>query len=322
MTKPIAIEDFDLNDERVAFIEAKPGGWAGTVGVEAFTKALEDAGVPEEKQPSAPSANKCLQRAMDAMKHNRRTMVRPLPKGKGWSLVYEDGEELELKAREYGEAPMKQTAHTVDLTCRIKKINDTEYVDCTPWDHPLAAAVKREFEQWQGNFKCSQDLSIWFSQTIIPWCNGVATRARGGSYYILKGESLERMVKVSKALDSVSHSYTVAKSVGGAEINITHVEQGGRVILKPEVASTAAVEILLENFLSECDTVCDTVGKKIETGGLGHRALTTQQGIATEQAEKLKLFENVLDTRLDEIRERLEEAESNAGLAALQALED
>jgi hypothetical protein len=67
MTKPIAIEDFDLNDERVAFIEAKPGGWAGTVSVAAFTKALDDAGVPEEKQPSAPSANKCLQRAMDAL---------------------------------------------------------------------------------------------------------------------------------------------------------------------------------------------------------------------------------------------------------------
>lgn len=318
MTKPIAIEDFDLTDERVAFIEAKPGGWAGTITVEAFHKALDDAGVPEDLWPSSPSANKCLQRAMDAMKHNRRTLVRPLPKGKGWSLVYEDGEELELKQ----DGAMRQTAHTVDLTCRVKKVNDMEYVETTPWDHPLAPAVKREFEQWQDNFKCSQDLSIWFSQTVIPWCQGVATRARGGSYYILKGESLNRMVKVAKALDTVSHIYTVPKSVGGTEINITHVEQGGRVILKPEVASTAAVEILLENFLAECDTLCDAVGSKIESRKLGHRALNTQQSIATEQVAKLKLFENVLDTRLDEIRERLEETESNAGLAALQALED
>jgi hypothetical protein len=321
MTKPIAIEDFDLNDERVAFVEAKPGGWAGTITVAAFTKALDDAGVPEELWPSAPSANKCLQRAMDAMKHNRRTLVRPLPKSKGWSLVYEDAEELELKDS-YDNARIKQSAHSVDLTCRVKKVNDTDYVECTPWDHPLAPAVKQAFEQWQDNFKCSQDLSIWFSQTVVPWCNGVATRARGGSYYILKGESLERMVKVSKALDSVSHCYTVPKTVGGTEISITHVEQGGRVILKPEVASTAAVEILLENFLNECDNVCDTVGAKIEHGNLGHRALNTQQKVATEQAEKLKLFESVLDTRLDDIRERLEEAESNAGLAALQALED
>jgi len=47
MTKPITIEDIDLNDERVAFIEAKPGGWAGSVTVEAFSKALDAAGVPE-----------------------------------------------------------------------------------------------------------------------------------------------------------------------------------------------------------------------------------------------------------------------------------
>lgn len=317
MTKAIAVEDIDLNDERVAFVEAKPAGWASTINVETFHEALKAAGVPEEKWPSAPTANKCLERAVNAQKHNRRTLVRPLPKAKGWSLVYEDGDELELPDNQ-----LVQHAHTVEMTCRVKKVNDTSYVEVTPWDHPLASGVKREFAQWQDTFKCSQDLSIWFSQTVVPWCNGVATRARGGSYYILKGEGLNRMRKVSEALEDVSQYYSSPLSVGDSTINITRVEQGGRVILKPEVASAAAVEILIDNFVSECDKLCDTVGEKLVDSKLGHRALNTQQTLASAQVEKLKLYESVLDTRLDEIRDRLEETESSAGLAALQALED
>jgi hypothetical protein len=100
------------------------------------------------------------------------------------------------------------------------------------------------------------------------------------------------------------------------------VEQGGRVILKPEVASQAAVEILIDNFVAECDKLCDTVGEKLTDSKLGHRALNTQQTLASSQVEKLKLYETVLDTRLDDIRDRLEETESSAGLAALKALED
>jgi hypothetical protein len=316
MSKAIAVENIDLNDERVAFVEAKPAGWALTLDVETFHKALEDAGVPEEKWPSAPTANKCLERAVNAQKHNRRTLVRPLPKGKGWSLVYEDGEELELDG-----GHSVNYAHTVEMTCRVKKSNDISYVDITPWDHPLASSVKKEFAQWQNTFKAAQDLSIWFSQTVIPWCNGVATRARGGSYYILKGESLNRMRKVAEAIEAVSNYYSSPLSVGDSTVNITRVEQGGRIILKPEVASQAAVEILLDNFVSECDRLCDTVGKKLTDSKLGHKALSTQQEISSSQVEKLKLYEDVLDTRLDDIRDRLKETESNAGLAALKALD-
>jgi hypothetical protein len=120
----------------------------------------------------------------------------------------------------------------------------------------------------------------------------------------------------------VSTCYSTPLEVGGTTINLTRVEQGGRIILKPEVASAAAVEILIDNFVAECDKVCDTVGERIEKGSLGHRALSTQQETATAQVTKLKLFETVLDTKLDELRDRLEETESAAGLAALQALED
>jgi hypothetical protein len=244
-----------------------------------------------------------------------------LPKGKGWSLVYENGEELNLEDSG-NPSNGNRFAHIVDMTCRVKKVNDVEYVEVTPWDHPFASNVKHEFAQWQDTFKCSQDLSIWFSQTVVPWCSGVATRARGGSYYILKGDGLNRMRQVAAALEDVSQYYCTPLAVGESTVNITRVEQGGRVILKPEVASQAAVEILIDNFVAECDKLCDTVGEKLTDSKLGHRALNTQQTLASSQVEKLKLYETVLDTRLDDIRDRLEETESSAGLAALKALED
>jgi hypothetical protein len=326
MTKAIAIDDIDLNDERVAFVEAKPSGWAGTVSVEDFHKALDAVGVPEEKWPKEPTGNKCLERAVNGQKSDRRTLVRPLPKGKGWSLVYEYETQLDLDNRmietDHTGHDVSLPSHKVGMTCRVKKVNDVEYVEITPWDHPSASAVKQSFTEWQGTFKCSQDLSIWFSQTVVPWCNGVATRARGGSYYILKGDALNRMRKVDRALERVSHCYSTPLEVGGTTINLTRVEQGGRIILKPEVASAAAVEILIDNFVSECDKVCDTVTKGIEKKGVGHKALDTQQSIATAQVTKLKLFEEVLDTKLDELRDRLIETESSAGIAALQALAD
>jgi hypothetical protein len=323
MSKAIAIDDIDLNDERVAFVEAKPSGWAGTVSVEDFHKALDAAGVPKEKWPSEPTGNKCLERAVNGQKHSSRSLIRPFPKGKGWSLVYENAEELNLEDFNEGNPSNgNRFAHIVDLTCRVKKVNDVEYVEVTPWDHPFARDIKNSFTEWQGTFKCSQDLSIWFSQTVVPWCNGVATRARGGSYYILKGDALNRMRKVDRALERVSHCYSTPLEVGGTTINLTRVEQGGRIILKPEVASAAAVEILIDNFVSECDKVCDTVTKGIEKKGVGHKALDTQQSIATAQVTKLKLFEEVLDTKLDELRDRLIETESSAGIAALQALAD
>jgi hypothetical protein len=129
------------------------------------------------------------------------------------------------------------------------------------------------------------------------------------------------MRKVAEAIEAVSNYYSSPLSVGDSTVNITRVEQGGRIILKPEVASQAAVEILLDNFVSECDRLCDTVGKKLTDSKLGHKALSTQQEISSSQVEKLKLYEDVLDTRLDDIRDRLKETESNAGLAALKALD-
>ena len=311
----ISIETISLNDERVAFVEARPEGWAGYVKVDEFHKALKEQGIPEKLWPSKPTPAKRLERAMKAQRDSRRVLIRPLPRSRGWSLVTEDEVGLELEGDE-----QHKTAHSVDLTCVVKYVNNTAYVDATPWDHPRAQSVKEEFSKFENIFKCSEDLSQWFSQKIIPWCRGVATRSRGGAYYIMKGEYLSRVIKISNALEKVSYSDQKIISIGDKTVGINRVHVGGRIILKPEVASETAVEILLDNFIQECEQIAANINDRVTKGSLGHRALTSQKDLATDQIDKLGDFEGVLGTKLTDLRNSLTKAKDGAGMAALAAL--
>ena len=313
------VEQIDLDDDRIAFVEAKAAGWAGTIKCTDLHNALEDAGVPSEVWPSEPSPNKCLERAVKELASDRRTLVRPLKGSKGWTVVIEDAEALDL---EVSNLPYTPTAHTLDLTARVKKVYGQHIVEVTPWDHPLVPRIKRHYADWLGRFKAPHDLSQWFTQTVIPWCSGVATRSRGGSYYVLRGEPLERLEKCVRALHKVSNTSSTTRTVGGIAVPMTSVMEGGRIVIKPELASTVAVEVLLENFLNECDLVSDNVEKSLSNTNLGHRALKTQAGVAKAQAEKIALVERMLDTQLDDVRNTMLRLESEAGVAALAAMDD
>lgn len=315
-------EDLDINDERVIFVEAKPAGWAGDLPVQELFEALDKYDIPREVWPSLPSDNKCLERALHSLR-SRRSLVRPLAKGKGFSLILERVEGLDL------ETESMEASHTVELTCKVEKgegESAKSRIRVTPEHHPAVPLIKQEFERYRGEseedglFKCSQDLSYWFSQTIVPWCRGVATRARGGSYYIMKGEYLNRMVRVSEALASASSCSTQVFMVNGRQINRPKVNLGGRIILKPEVASTAAIEILIDNIINECDKTCDQLHEKLTQGEMGRRALRTQKGVAEDTMIKLKEYEKLLDTNLQDVKDRLEEVSSGLGLAELALL--
>ena len=88
----------------------------------------------------------------------------------------------------------------------------------------------------------------------------------------------------------------------------------------PEVASETAVEILLDNFISECEQVAGGVSSKASDTNLGHRALSTQKETAGQQIDKLEALEDVLGTKLDTLKGKLDEAKDEAGMAALAAL--
>lgn len=319
------ITNIPLDDDRVLFVEAKPSGWAGDLPIKTLLDALEAHDVPPEVWPSTPSDNKCLERALHSMR-SRRSLVRPLPKNKGWSLILENAEDLDLERPEDSDG---RHSHKVELTCKIEQ-SEFEHggttVRVTPAEHPAVPLIKQEYVRYRGEgdreglFKCSQDLSYWFSQTIIPWCHGVATRSRGGSYYIMKGQYLDRLLRVVGALEDASEFTTETITVSGEPVALTKVALGGRIILKPEVATTTTIEILIDNIINECDKACDQLSEKLEKGNLGVRALKTQKTEANKTLEKLKEYESLLDMNLSDVKDRIQEVSTGIGMAELKLL--
>lgn len=341
--KTLGLTEVSLDDERVAFVEAKIAGWAGDMPVERLFTALRDNDIPEKVWPSLPSNNRCLERALSSLR-SKRSLIRPLPGGGGWSLVLEAADRLDLNecawemvpaameetmAVSYGGKETPRTAHTIELTCRMEKQKDVSAVSCirvTPEEHPSVPLIKQEFERYRGEdeqtglFKCSQDLSQWFSQTIVPWCRGVATRSRGGSYYIMKGQYLDRIRRVCNALDQASEVSSRNLMVSGQLISLHKVHCGGRIVLKPEIPTTAAVEILIDNIIDESDKACDQLAVGLTDGTMGQRALSTRRTQAEDALQKLEEYETLLDTNLVDVKARLEEVRAGVGMAELRLL--
>ena len=160
---------------------------------------------------------------------------------------------------------------------------------------------------------------MWFSQTIIPWVRGVATRSRGGTYYVIRGERLHRLEKVCRALENVS-TYKLTDIVlpNGETITRTKTLQGGRIILKPELCTTAAIEILIDSVVNEMDREMDKLDSKLREGKMGGRALDTQANVVDMMGDKLKDFEDLLGVGLTDVQDRLEESKSGVGMAKLK----
>lgn len=333
--------NIDIHDKRVQFVEAKPAGWAGYVPVAKFYEALEEQGVPPQMFPNIPTDNKCLERAMQDLRENRSYLVRSLTKGRGWSLVVENPEALDLEAREelerLGVGDDAEEDYTVELTAKVERAEDDAHVSTLriiPEDHPGAPLVREAFryhrgtdDEHRGMFKCSQDLSVWFSQNVIPWVRGVATRSRGGSYYVMKGDTLTRLESVAKALEQVSTFVkepvknadgTFFRTSDGKVLNRTKTVTGGRIIMEPKLATPATIEVLIDSLVNEMDKELDVLDEKIRSESLGVRALDTQSRKVEEHSKKLRQFEELLGIGLEDIRSRLQESESGIGMAKLK----
>lgn len=333
--------DIDIHDDRVQFVEAKPAGWAGYVPVADLYQALDEQEVPPQMWPSPPTDNKCLERAMQDLRENRSYLVRPLTKGRGWSLVVENPEALDLEAREelerLGVGADAEEDYKVELTAKVERAEDDAHVSTlrvTPQDHPGVPLVREAFryhrgtdDEHRGMFKCSQDLSVWFSQSVIPWVRGVAARSRGGSYYVMKGQMLTRLESIAKALEQVS---TFVKEpvkdpdggyfhmANGKVLNRTKTVTGGRIIMEPKLAMPATIEVLIDSLVNEMDKELDILDEKIRSGKLGTRALDTQASKVEEYGSKLRQFEELLGVGLEDVRSRLKESEAGVGMAKLK----
>ena len=306
----IQLVDIDLEHSDV-FCALTQFAHAGYIEQQTLTDALTAAGVPSEVHPKPPSDHVCLGRAMKEAS-GRHDRVEPIPGG--WVLTIVHQEKLDLEDTDNDGSD----AHQVSVTAKVIKVEDRQEVRITPWDSPHAALIRHEYSFQQGQFRACEDLSRWLSQHIIPWAGGVPSKARGGSYYVAKGQGLTRMKRVKTALDTVStYTYREFKMLDDdtKTFKVPTVTQGTNIMLKPEFMAMDAVRIMLDGIIQETDRVCDELHAKLITGDLGSRGLKSQIKKAEELEDKLNEYQKALGLDLGDLKERNEELKAGLGVA-------
>lgn len=291
---------------------------SGYIPQEALFKALEKQGIPKNLWPKEPTQHVCLGRALKSVA-SRKDRVESI--SDGWVLTVVDKDKLDL------EDPNNtgKDAHEVCVTAKVIKENGATLLRITPPNSIHEPYIRHEYTHQQSQFKASEDISRWLTQTIIPWVGGVSSRARGGSYYVYKNGGLDKIKQIKAALDEVStfsyRTFTFADDTNKT-VKLPIVTAGTALILKPEVKSLDAIRIMLNSIIEETDSVCDDLADKLNTGKLKKKGIKGQIKQAEAMEERLKAYSKALGLDLSDINSRLTELKTGLGLALLQAMDN
>jgi hypothetical protein len=312
----IELKDIDVNhpDVLCALVQFQHADY---VVQETLFNALEAQGIPKEVWPHSPTPHVCLGRAVDEAA-GRKDRVESIKDG--WSLTTVHNEKLDLENPDND----GKSAHEVCVTAKVVKTGDVQELRITPTDSPHAALIRHEYERQQGLFRAAEDLSQWLSRVIIPWVGGVAAKARGGSYYVMKGEGLTNIMKIKKALDSIStfdvkHFPILNKP--GESISLPIVTHGTMLTVKPEFATMDAVRIVINGIIEDTDRLCDDLSEKLTDGDLKAKGLKTQINRAVNLENRLSEYSRVLGTDLSDLNGRLSELKNGLGMALAATVE-
>lgn len=317
----------DFSDPRIAAIEVTPM-WSGELHIDVVDSALKAYGVPDELLPKQPSRAVCMRRAFDACAP-RGAKIDMLSRGQGVALSLKDVAKLDLEelTRVQGYEVREAASYFAMLTAKILVVNtngtETETVTFSPEDHPLVPLIREMYTVKREQYKLSEDLSVWFSQTIIHHVGGVGKRSRGGVYYVPSSKR-DLLLKISDALNSVSSSRQIDRVVAGVKCPVHRLVVGGKLCIEPRAVDDAsAMEIMIDGVIRQTDgTLDDLAGALSPAEGkkpLGKRGLASKQEECAQLEKEIAAWENVCSTSLDLLRDRLSEIQAALCVAELQA---
>jgi len=286
------INSASFSDPRVVAIEVTPM-WAGDLNISDVDAALKAAGVPDEALPKAPSRATAMRRAIEEIAP-RGAKVDSLPKGLGVAMSLKDVSRLDLEALSAaaGYAVREASSYSATLTAKIlvQNVNGTEIetLSFSPEDHPMVPLVREVYRAKRDQYKASEDLSVWFSQTIIPSVGGIGKRARGGVYYV-PASRRDLLLSVARGLEAISAFNTVDRNVAGMSFPVYLLTHGGKICLEPRTGDdSAAMEIMVDGVIREVDGTLKELIGILQTNNSGDKALG-KRALATKKAEALEL---------------------------------
>jgi hypothetical protein len=318
------INSASFSDPRVTAIEVTPM-WAGDLSISDVDNSLKAAGVPDELLPKAPSRATAMRRAIEEIAP-RGAKVDSLPKALGVTVSIKNMIDLEELSAAAGYAVREASSYLATLTAKIlvQNVNGTEIetLSFAPEDHPMVPLVREVYRAKRDQYKASEDLSVWFSQTIIPAVGGIGKRARGGVYYV-PASRRDLLLSVARGLEAISASNTVERNVAGMSFPVSLLTHGGKICLEPRTSDdSAAMEIMVDGIIRDVDGTLDDLASVLDTSGgkaLGKRALATKRQEAMRLEAEIATWEQVASVSLDLLRNRIEEVRAAIGMAEMAA---
>jgi len=242
----------------------------------------------EELLPDLPSAEVCLTRAIDDFTSGKISKKRI--KGGGYRI--------DLDRNYLGDTADIVTIGNVTLD-EFDKLVFTRFQD-----QEISDTIIENFDKHSKQLS-SRDISPWLCMKLMNHFKATSLKSNGGVYFVPR-ERVDELQRVQQALQSVSphRIYTVKAMTDNEAIDMV-VD----AIMREAEAEALAVEADL------------AIEDNEETGtkALGVRALRTRVELCDEMIEKVRMYEDLLDRKLDDVRKRLDDLKDKSMEAALTA---
>jgi len=258
----------------------------GTLELDVLSDAWLAAGLDEKLLPNPPTPERALKRTLQSFSSNR-TLVRPLGGGvSGYALIEEHADERRLE-------------HAQGLTAVIDTAGERAVpaLDVEPSDHEMAADVRLRYASTLMELD-TRDASGWLGK-LVEDVSAVGLRDKGGVYFVPR-DSLPTWDRYVEVIGDVSDHH---------------------VFQIPAMRTRDAIAAVVDAIVSEATAVAGDIERDLadEDRELGKRALRTRVERCERTLAKVGRYEELLDEKLDDVRDRIGELRAQVATALLMA---
>jgi hypothetical protein len=250
---------------------------SGPTDVRTLQAAWAARGLDDGLLPALPSPTAALALAVRDVCEGRH-FPRRLPGGGGWVVVEEKGQRSDVSWH-------ADAVVTLDVVGRP---------EISPPGHPIADALQAAFDARVSTLTTSV-MGGWMAGVLGSECAAQAVRPNGGVYFV------------------PAHSMPLWRTMAAA----IHEATDHQVTFVPAMRCEDAIESVLAALTAETEAEAASLSADVCSGDLGARALRTRSAKANALADKLEIYEGVLDRSLAGLRTQLDNISGAAVQAAL-----